>query len=230
MARTGKIARLPLAIREELNHRLRENESGQTLLEWLNADARVQKVCKEQFGGEPVNDQNLSNWRTGGFVEWLEDQDKVLKVQRLSDLSVRLARASGGNLSEGLMAIAVGQIQEALEAGLTLQEAAEGEDPTLIGVPLDKLTKALTSIRDMELKAHRLELDRVTSAQKGEALKLEKAKFQRTTAELFLKWFDDKRTQEIAEGKGTQEAKAAKLIQLWFGDQPESIGPEVAAK
>ncbi len=225
MARTGKIARLPLAIREEINERLRENESGQTILEWLNGQPVVQDILKAQFEGTPINDQNLSNWREGGFADWLGEQEKVHKIHKLSELSLRLAQASGGNLSEGLMAIAAGKLHEALEAGLEVVAGAEGEDPEIIGVSLDKLTKAITASRGMELEKQKLVISRLALDQKGEILALEKKKFQRTTAELFLKWFDDKRTQEIAEGKGAKDTKVAELIQLWFGDMPEGIGP-----
>ncbi len=36
MARTGKIARLPRALREELNRHLDEGEAGVDLVAWLN--------------------------------------------------------------------------------------------------------------------------------------------------------------------------------------------------
>jgi hypothetical protein len=37
MTRTGKIARLPRELRDELNRRLREGEPGIRLVEWLNS-------------------------------------------------------------------------------------------------------------------------------------------------------------------------------------------------
>jgi hypothetical protein len=37
MTRTGKIARLPLAIRWQLNQRLQHGEVGASLLRWLNS-------------------------------------------------------------------------------------------------------------------------------------------------------------------------------------------------
>ncbi len=43
MTRTGKIARQPSEIREELNRRLQDNEPGGQLLSWLNALPIVQK-------------------------------------------------------------------------------------------------------------------------------------------------------------------------------------------
>ncbi len=43
-ARNGKIARLPAALREELNSRLEQSEESPELLQWLNALPQVQEV------------------------------------------------------------------------------------------------------------------------------------------------------------------------------------------
>ena len=51
MARTGKIARLPVAIRTELNQRLRDGESGSTLLPWLNAQPEVVTRLSAELAG-----------------------------------------------------------------------------------------------------------------------------------------------------------------------------------
>jgi hypothetical protein len=225
MARTGKIARLPLTVREELNARLRDNESGQTILEWLNALPQAKTVIEKHFGGEPISDANLSVWRQGGFAEWLEDQVRIHKIEKLSELSLRLAKASGGNLSEGLLAIAAGKLQEALEAGCEVEFDETTGKETLSGVPVDKLTAAVAKIRAMELEAQKLEVKKVEVGQKGESIALEKAKFQRSTAELFIDYCEDERAKEIALGSETKDTKVAKLIQLWFGEMPANIGP-----
>lgn len=44
MARTGKIARFPIAVREELNTRMRDGQTGLEILPWLNALSEVQTV------------------------------------------------------------------------------------------------------------------------------------------------------------------------------------------
>jgi len=228
MARTGKIARLPLAVREELNARLRENENGQSILTWLNA----LPVCQERINdgksgwdGQPVSDANLSIWRSGGFADWLKDEDRIHKIERLSELSLRVVKASGGNLSEGLLAIAAGKLQEALEAGCEVEFDEESGKETISGVSVDKLTTALAKIRAMELEAQKLEVKKVEVGQKGESIALEKAKFQRATAELFIDYCADERAKTIALGDATKDNKVAQLIQLWFGEMPENIGP-----
>jgi hypothetical protein len=225
MARNGKIARLPLTIREELNARLRDNENGQTILAWLNALPVCVERIKGEWNGEPVSDANLSIWRSGGFVDWMRDEDRIHKIEKLSELSLRVVKAAGGNLSEGLMAIAAGKLQEALEAGCEVEFDEETGKETISGVSVDKLTTALAKIRSMELEAQKLEVKKVEVSQKGESIALEKAKFQRSTAELFIDYVADERAKEIALGAETKDTKVAKLIQLWFGEMPENIGP-----
>jgi len=75
-----------LEIREQLNTRLADGEPGEPLgigaggksrkeasrlVEWLNSNPDVMKVMAEQFEGRPITDNNLSEWRAGGFEEWL---------------------------------------------------------------------------------------------------------------------------------------------------------------
>src|SRR5436190_2721873 len=74
VTRRGKIARLPMSIRDELNRRLRDGESGTKVLAWLNALPEMQCVVAHEFGGQPVTQQNLSDWRLGGYQEWLQEQ------------------------------------------------------------------------------------------------------------------------------------------------------------
>ena len=69
--RNGKIARLPHEIREELNQRLERSEKSPKLLAWLNDLPEVKEVLQEEFDGVPISKQNLSEWRGGGFQEWL---------------------------------------------------------------------------------------------------------------------------------------------------------------
>jgi hypothetical protein len=69
--RTGKIARLPHLIREELNQRLRDNRPGPEICQWLNS-------LPEQQGKPPISLSNLSHWRHGGFRDYLAQQQAML--------------------------------------------------------------------------------------------------------------------------------------------------------
>src|SRR5436305_4811887 len=94
--RVGKIARLPKEIRDELNGRLESGEPGKQLVEWLNELPKVKKVLAEQFGGSPVTEQNLSEWRRGGFQDWLKRAETRDLVGELVEECKDLGKAAGG--------------------------------------------------------------------------------------------------------------------------------------
>jgi hypothetical protein len=71
MTRVGKIAKLPLHIRDTLNTRIRDGETGKTLVEWLNSQDDVKHVLHLEFEDRPINEQNFSDWKAGGYQDWL---------------------------------------------------------------------------------------------------------------------------------------------------------------
>jgi hypothetical protein len=70
MGNLGKIARLPQRLREEINLRLNDHEPGPQLLAWLNGLPEVQALHQL-----PINAQNVTNWRQGGFACWQRRQE-----------------------------------------------------------------------------------------------------------------------------------------------------------
>ena len=83
--RNGKIARLPLHIRENLNRRLQDGEPGKKLVAWLNSLPEVRSVIHTEFGCRPVREQNLSEWKQGGYRDWLAVQDAREATVRLDE-------------------------------------------------------------------------------------------------------------------------------------------------
>ncbi len=77
-ARNGKIARLPESIRAELNQRLRDGQSSNLILPWLNSLPETKDLPK------PINKVNLTAWRQGGFAE---DSLRILQTQRLKEMT-----------------------------------------------------------------------------------------------------------------------------------------------
>jgi len=92
----GKIGRLPKSIRDELGRRLEDGEQGKELVKWLNAQSGVQRVLKEQFGGRPVTEQNLSEWKQTGHPEWLRHEETRSLVSKLTEQSDDLDEAADG--------------------------------------------------------------------------------------------------------------------------------------
>ncbi len=75
MNRNGKIARMALEDREQLNVLIRDGEQGTGLLDWVNARPSVKKLLDAEFSGKPITKQNLSEWRQGGYRDWLRNQE-----------------------------------------------------------------------------------------------------------------------------------------------------------
>ena len=96
--RKGKIARLPREIRAEINHRLERSEPSPKLLAWLNALPEVRRFIDHDFAGVPISKQNLSEWRQGGFREWLakssDDNSCKSLPERLMLLLAEIAEAA----------------------------------------------------------------------------------------------------------------------------------------
>jgi len=84
MARIGKIARLPRAVRTQLNTRLQDGAEGKQLADWLNSLPEVQDVLAEKFKGRTINEQNLTNWLQGGYKEWLAHQEIHVLAAKLA--------------------------------------------------------------------------------------------------------------------------------------------------
>ncbi|HLP02124.1 MAG TPA: hypothetical protein VK163_08865 [Opitutaceae bacterium] len=211
ITRTGKIARCPLAIREEVNRRLLDGESGPKILRWLNEHPDVLRVLDQYFGEEPVSAQNLSEWRQGGYAEWMERREKIEATKALASFAAKIGEAAGGSLTDGSAAILGGKILEKLEA------ADESTD-------LAALTKALVALRSTDLEARKAQQRERLLEQKERQVALQEKQFQVRTCELFLTWYDKKRAAEIAEGKGKREVKIEQLRLLMFGAEVPNAG------
>lgn len=214
----GKIGGLPAQMREELCRRMHDGERAPTLLPWLNGTPEAQKVCREQFDGEPISDQNLSNWRKGGYQKWLDDQRAIRRTRERAAQSRALAEASGGNLSEGALAQLTGEVMEMVEEFALLREAGEEIDPKL----LTSINKSLVAARAKELETQSLALKEKQVAQKDAELALAQEKFELAYVAKFIEHAENQRAHDIATGTGTKEVKMEQLRELLFGRKPEA--------
>lgn len=206
----GKIARLPARLREAVNRRLHDGETAGQILPWLNSQPEVLKMLELHFDGEPVSAQNLSAWRQGGFQKWLAEREEIESTKALAAFASDLAAAAGGDMAAGAKAIATGKIMARLQSD-------ELDIGTLLG-----LVKATKDMHGSDVDAAKLRQAERKLANDERDLALRQAKFERETAELFLKWYDDKAAREIAASKETKEVKMDALVQLIFGQRPEA--------
>jgi hypothetical protein len=81
--RNGKVARLPAAMRDQINH--------------LMDDAVPYKVVIEKLGpaGQHLNEDNLSNWRLGGYQDYLKAQAINDRARIQTEAAADIVRDSG---------------------------------------------------------------------------------------------------------------------------------------
>lgn len=200
----SKIGRLPFAIRNELNERIRDGVGGPEILAWLNGLPSTRKIIRELKSGE-INAQNLTDWRSSGYRDWLEDQSQADRIRRLAEISQTLASAAGGNAAGVGCNIATAKIMDALESADEEQVA--------------DLAKALVQLRAGENAAQKVALAEEKNAIQKEQLELSRAKFERDTARLFVKWAQNKDALSIAtDRKLGGDEKTERLGRLMFGD------------
>ena len=206
----SKIGRLPFAIRNELNERIRDGVGGPEILAWLNGLPSTRKIIRELKSGE-INAQNLTDWRSSGYRDWLEDQCQADRIRRLAEISQTLASAAGGNAAGVCCNIATAKIMDALESADEEQVA--------------DLAKALVQLRAGENAAQKVALAEEKNAIQKEQLELSRAKFERDTARLFVKWAQNKDALSIAtDRKLGGDEKTEHLGRLMFGDLWEGSG------
>jgi hypothetical protein len=161
-SRRGKIARLPRSIRDELNRRLRDGESGTKVLAWLNALPEVQCIVAQEFGGRPVQTVNLWAWRHGGYKEWLQ-------MQQAAEL-MRHPCAEADDLKSALDEPASDKLGTWLAAryAVATQHMAREGNGQLDWEQLREMCSDVSALRRGDHRAARLKLEQARSELKHE--------------------------------------------------------------
>jgi hypothetical protein len=220
MTRNGKIARLPYVIRDLLNRRLHNGEQGVKLMKWLNGLPKVQEVLAEEFGGRPINEQNLSEWKQGGFEDWLRHQETRAWVQKLTDESADLEEIAGDfSVADWLsppLAVALGRWIHEVAAGAQ-------NDPKQRKALL-AIAREVAELRRSDHTAERLRIERErwdAEQQEKKDKELEKLKREVDVAKTYVRFlFAEAKRQYAAKVKaGTlspeEEAKFHAKVAEW---------------
>jgi hypothetical protein len=205
--RTGKIARLPFKIREQLNERLLNNEKGNTILPWIN---RAMKLS----GEAAVTPQNLSLWREGGFMDWMGQRDKLMRTRSLAEYCHQMAKEGGGTMDLPA-AIAGGQLMEVLE-----EFDPASIKTLLVNKPENwiEILGTLAKLQKSKAESRKGDQNEIILKQHERKLALSERQFEVRTCELFLKWLEDKNARELAENKNLKPAVAVEQLRaLMFG-------------
>ena len=205
MARQGKIARLPHALRVEVNNRLLNGESGPQILAWLNETEEAKKVWKSHFEGKPANEENLSSWRQGGYRDWLKKREELESLKSLSSWCLKVTKA-GGNISDGAATIAAGKLLQRLELG----DADEDFD-------IHKVSSAIAQLRQGDRAKEKQELDEEKHGVKKQEVALAREKFEMQATEKIFQWAKTPEAQEILNSGKPKGVQMDKLRKLMFG-------------
>lgn len=187
--RNGKIARLPHQVREELNRRIRDGQEGKALVEWMNGLEEVRAVLRRDFGGGVIREQNLSEWRKGGYQEWLRRQDLLSRVGDLAADAGRL-REAGGMISDHLACILAARFAQALMEW----DGTGSRDATRELHVLRRLCETVSDLRRGDHSAAKLEIER----ERVQLARLEVDKFMNEEIERRLQQPDMKSQQASA--------------------------------
>jgi len=155
MIRHGKIARLPHAIREQINRRLQNSDEGGEILEWLNALPEVRAVMDTEFDGQPVSKMNLSNWRLGGYRDWEAQQEALAAVRQFGSNAAEINREAGGQLADHLALCLMARLAVAWQ-----KASSAGDDPAGELQRLRQLCGDLVALRKGDHNALRLRIER----------------------------------------------------------------------
>lgn len=122
--RTGKIARLPKSIREELNRRIDDGWQGAKLVGWLNELPEVRQILREQFNDEPITEPNLSRWREGGFKDWLRHRESREQLRWMIERGEDI-HSQGGDSAESMAQVATAELSTQLQQLTALKDPKE---------------------------------------------------------------------------------------------------------
>jgi hypothetical protein len=143
MSRIGKIARLPAHVRAGLNERMRNGESGRRLVAWLNGHPEVKQTLAWDFQGRPITEQNISEWRKGGYQDYERHQEACGLVRELRERHEDFAHfARETEVSDRLASILAVELAQAADSLLK-----ETEDPKARWERLEKVLRALAPLR-----------------------------------------------------------------------------------
>jgi hypothetical protein len=119
--RNGKIARLPKATRDMINHMLDDGLPYPVIIDELG-----------QFG-EGLNAQNLTNWKNGGYQDYLKIQEMIDRTKAQAEVAAEILRETEGMDSSTLM-----EACRVIAAVQVMKGLMENGDESLKKILLDK--------------------------------------------------------------------------------------------
>jgi len=173
VARTGKIARLRKEHRDKLNEMLRDNASSDRVIKFV---LTLKDAGERDANGDSIqipNDQNITNWREGGFQDWLKEQERLQDMRAKREFALEIVKANEGSMiHEAGLQIAATQIYELLQDFdvKTLKEKLAGDPENYA-----RIVNAIAKLNDVGLKFERYR-EEVSRRKENIARELNRAK------------------------------------------------------
>jgi hypothetical protein len=206
----GKVARLPNTIREQLNQRLSDGQTGIEILAWLNELPVVKRILAAQFEGAPITERNLVNWRKIGYARWLQKQEPIQELKWLGEAASDFSRAGAGKLAHGAAALAAAWLLDYMRR--VPPDKCSPADLTRISFAATCLQKGAQADAQLKLAEKRI-------LQKDEQLLLTRDRDQRNAITIGLRLLGDARAKAI-EGSSHSYAEKIELLGLHtFGEE-----------
>ena len=149
--RIGKVARLQKSMRDKIN---------QMLLDGLPYAQIIQALGED---GKDINEDNIGNWKAGGYQDWLRQQQRVSQQQANFEMALDLVRENAGvTLQKAARQIVAAQIcQLLLDFDPVSVLAALGDKPEIY----TRLINALARLSEGESScSHRRALEALINA------------------------------------------------------------------
>jgi hypothetical protein len=211
MTGKGKIARLPRRIRDELNRRFDEGETGRGLVQWLNELPEVKEVLGNQFRGRPISEQNLCEWKARAHREWLARQEALAQARELAADAEELGEATGGRLTDHLATVLAARYGAALggwDGDVT--EEFRRKLRALRGLCQD-----IVELRRGDHSGARLNMER-------ERLERESEKTEEEVVEHFKRWAAKPEVREWVSREWVSPEERDRRLREIFGLKPKS--------
>jgi len=101
--RTGKVARLPKAVRDKICQMMLDGRTYLQIIAQLGED------------GKELNEDNLSTWKSGGYLEWRDEERELLEMRYHQEYANDLARETQGtSLCEATSKMLIAQLLDGL--------------------------------------------------------------------------------------------------------------------
>jgi hypothetical protein len=221
--RNGKIARLPKAIREEINQRLDDGATARSLVAWLNGLPAVQALVQSQFGGHEIREQNLSQWKLGGYQEWVRHRETLELAERLQERAEEMTAQDPAEkprlplsevLSLWLSARYVVATQE-------VEAAAGGEDGWK---KLRQMCGDVTKLRRSDQRQVQLQIEREKVELRREEVQIEQGRFtlekeEKQASPPRKRSAGSNRIDSSSEGNGAESPQSEKPWPDWSDEE-----------